>query len=155
MGVKYLKHLVLVSLITSLLLGCGGGSSSSGASTPYAGQYDGTTTITLSGLGETLSQTNPMRIIVGVDGRVTAANPNGSASGQCNFNPKPVFLSGSSVTASATYYCNIAGIGTCAFSAVATISFSSSAASVNGSLDIACPQGRVLGAETGYLRKTI
>ena len=152
---KYLKHLAAVSLMTSLLVGCGGGSSSSGASTPYAGQYDGTTTITLSGLGETLSQTNQLRVIVGVDGRVTAANPNGSASGQCNFNPKPVFLSGSSVTASTTYYCNIAGIGTCAFSAVATINFSNNAASVNGSLDILCPQGGVVGVETGYLRKTI
>jgi hypothetical protein len=147
---------IIVSVVTGVLLlsGCSG-SSSSGATTSYAGQYDGTVVLRLSGLGETVNQTLPMRVIVGVDGRVTAANPNASAGGQCSFNTKPVFLTGNSVTASGTISCSVEGLGTCAFTGTESISFSNNAASMTGNYTIDCPQGRVNGDMSGYLKKTV
>jgi len=136
------------------LAGCSG-SSSSGASTAYAGQYDGTLTQRLSGFGETLTQTSRIRIIVGVDGRVTAFDPNSSAQGQCNLNSvKPVYISGNTASASGSYSCNIAGIGSCSISGSATIKFSNNAASMTSNGAARCPQGEVQIAESGYAKKT-
>lgn len=42
MGMKYLKHLVSATLFASLLLGCGGGSTSGGVGTSTSGFYRGT-----------------------------------------------------------------------------------------------------------------
>jgi len=146
---------VLAGLFALLTLAGCSGSSSSGASTAYAGQYDGNLTIRLSGFGETLTQTSRIRIIVGVDGRVTAFDPNSSAQGQCNLSSvKPVYISGSTASASGTYSCNIAGIGNCSISTSATIKFSNDAASATSNGVARCPQGEVQFAETGYAKKT-
>ena len=74
---KYLKHLAGVFVLTSLLLGCGGGSSSSGVgqphATPYAGVYDGVLNVTAQAAGAVLSTSEAYRLIVGVDGERTSS----------------------------------------------------------------------------------
>jgi len=123
-----------------ILVGCSGGSSSTGvnASTPYAGQYDGTVVIRMQGYGEMASQAMPMRVVVGVDGRITAGVPNISTAGTCNFPQKDAFLKGNSISGSATVICSIPGVGTCTVSGAETISFSNQAASFAGRYSYKC-----------------
>jgi len=149
------RSILLIPALFGLvaLAGCSG-SSSSGASTAYAGQYDGTTTITLTGFGETASQTAPLRLIVGVDDRVTAARPESANAGSCSVNPNGTFISGNTATNSATISCSVPGVGTCTITGRIKAVFSNNAVSSNGDYDINCPQGYVKGIETGYLTKT-
>lgn len=150
------RSFLLIPAVLGLvaLAGCSG-SSSSGASTAYAGQYDGSINIVLRGFGETLTQTYPYRVTVGVDGLVIAGNPNGAAEGQCDFGTKPTYLTGNSISVSASGSCYVAGIGTCSVSASQQINFSSGAASTAGAFVFNCPQGRVDAQLSGYLKKTV
>ncbi len=152
--IRKTAYLLLLTLSTSLLFGCGGGTSSSGAVTSYAGQYDGTLNVLVRGLGETLSQSYPYRVVVGVDGLVTAGNPNASVAGTCNWSPGPRFISGNSISASEQTTCSISGFGTCSVSAYQKIVFSNSAASTSGTFVFNCPDGRLDASLTGYLNKT-
>ena len=71
MGVKYLKHLAALSLITSLLLGCGGGSTSGGVGTSTSGYYRGT--ISYSGYntyGRNIPGSGTVNITIQSDGRL-------------------------------------------------------------------------------------
>ena len=62
---KYLKHLAAFSLITSLLLGCGGGSSSSGSS-----KWASWTLDPYLGLSCTVPDVQTSDVFVGVTGEV-------------------------------------------------------------------------------------
>ena len=154
---KYSIKGCVVIFCATMLIGCSGGSSSTGvsASTPYAGQYDGTVVMRMQGLGETASQVVPIRVVVGVDGRVTAGNPSSSSAGTCNLPEKSSFLTGNSINASATFKCSIPGVGTCTVSGTETVTFSNQAASFAGRYGFNCPQGRVNADASGYLKKTV
>jgi len=71
---KKLNLLVALALGVALLSGCSG-SSSSGTGNAYAGVYTGSSTITFRGLGDTYTETVPLRVVVGVDGRVDVSTP--------------------------------------------------------------------------------
>ena len=69
MGMKYLKHLAGVFVLTSLLLGCGGGSTSGGVGTSTSGFYRGT--ISYSGYntcGRSIPGRGTVKITIRSDG---------------------------------------------------------------------------------------
>ncbi len=111
-------YVLLLTLSASLLFGCGGGSSSSGvgspAPTPYAGIYDGVLNVTAQGLGVSVSDTAPYRIVVGVDGQVTESSPGFSGTTTCDDDGKKYYMTSNILEYSETGYpCPGSGRGIC------------------------------------------
>ncbi len=155
---KYLKHLAAFSLITSLLLGCGGGSSSSGvgspAATAYAGVYDGALNLTGQGLGVTVSGSSAYRVIVGVDGQVTDSSPGYSGTGTCDDHGNKAYLTGNVLEYSTTTNCYEPSLGTCSVEATLRYVFNAAAASMSGSARYFCQAGNFTVTFSAYLPKT-
>ena len=149
---KYLKHLAAFSLITSLLLGCGGGSSTSGASS-YAGVYTGTSTITLRALGATATEVVQLRVVVGVDGQVSVSTP-GTTAASCNGPQIPMSIVGNKATASSKNVSCSSKDVSCTVSGTFTYTFAGDSASQTGSAVMNCNVGNVDVSYAGHLRKT-
>jgi len=145
---------IIVSVVTGVLLlsGCSG-SSSSGATTSYAGVYTGTSTMTLRGLGVTATEVVPLRVVVGVDGQVSVSVP-GSSEASCAGPQIPMSLVGNKASASTqNVSCSTADLQ-CSVSGSFTYTFASDSASQVGSAVMNCNIGRVDVSYSGYLKKT-
>ena len=155
---KYLKHLAAVSLMTSLLLGCGGGSSSSGVgqphATPYAGVYDGVLNLSAQGLGVSVSDSAAYRLIVGVDGEVTTSLPGFSGKGTCDDDTARYYLTGNVLESSSTINCSFPSLGTCVVEGSIRFVFNNTAASASGSATYFCQAGNFTATFSAYLPKT-
>ena len=158
MGMKYLKHFVGVFVLASLLLGCGGGSSSSGVgqphATPYSGVYDGVLNLTGQGLGATVSDSSAYRVIVGVDGQVTDSTPGFSGTGTCDDHGNTAYLTGNVLEYSTTTNCYEPSLGTCSVEATLRYVFNAAAASMSGSARYFCQAGNFTVTFSAYLPKT-
>jgi len=158
LGVKYLKHLAGVFVLTSLLLGCGGGSSSSGVgqphATPYSGVYDGVLNLTAQAAGAVLSTSEAYRLIVGVDGEVTESLPGFSGTGTCDDDGKKYYLTGNVLDGSVTTNCYEPSLGTCSVEATFRYVFNAAAASMSGSARYFCQAGNFTATFSAYLPKT-
>jgi len=155
---KYLKHLAAFSLITSLLLGCGGGSSSSGVgqphATPYAGVYDGVLNLFAQGLGVSVSDSAAYRLIVGVDGEVTTSIPGFSGTGTCDDDTARYYLTGNVLDSSGTINCSFPSLGTCVVEGSTRFVINDAAASTSGSATYFCQAGNFTATFSAYLPKT-
>ena len=138
---KYLKHLAAFSLMTSLLIGCGGGSSSSGI-TQYAGTYAGTLNVGMS--SPTVFGDSPefFHWRVNSDGTITDLIPDPNCSSTEAYIPK-----GESIEAIIVQQCTDPDLGLCYFAYEGSITFlkSNTGIFVQLSGDFACDKasGRV------------
>ena len=154
----YRKYFVGVFVLASLLLGCGGGSSSSGVgqphATPYAGVYDGVLNVTAQAAGAVLSTSGAYRLIVGVDGEVTESSPGFSGTGTCDDDGKKYYLTGNVLQTSSTVNCYEPTLGTCVVEATSRVVFNEAAGSVSGSASYFCQAGNFTATFSAYLPKT-
>ncbi len=156
--IKKTAYLLLLTLSTSLLFGCGGGSSSSGVGspgpTPYAGIYDGVLNVAAQGFGASVSDTVPYRIVVGVDGQVTGSSPGFSGTATCDDDGKKHYLTSNILEYSETGNCYEPNLGSCSVEATTRFVFNTAAASVSGSAKFFCQAGTFTANISAYLPKT-
>jgi len=155
---KYLKHLAAFSLITSLLLGCGGGSSSSGVgqphATPYSGVYEGTMNFRVSTDGASATTDAPYRVVVGNDGQVTGYSPGLSGDGSCEEFPA-LYLTGNTQNYSFSgITCTGPVSGTCSVEGESRSTFTATSMSESGTYRYFCTNGNFTVTFSGLLNKT-
>lgn len=155
---KYLKQLASASLITSLLLGCGGGSSSSGVgqphATPYAGVYEGTMNFRVSAGGASGTTDLPYRVVVGNDGQVAGYSPGLSGDGSCEEFPA-LYLTGNTQNYSFSgLTCSGFGLGTCTAEGTTSSTFNAASMSESGTYRYFCTGGNFVATFSGLLNKT-
>ena len=149
---KKLFTVITILTLTIFLAACGGGSSSSGASS-YAGIYTGTSTMTLRGLSTTVTEVAPLRVVVGVDGQVSVSSP-GSTGASCSGPQIPMSLVGNKASSSVkNVSCSTKDLK-CTVSGTFTYSFASNSASQTGSAVMSCNVGRIDVTYSGYMKKT-
>ena len=159
MTVPIKRFLPVFFLFSFLVLsGCGGGGSSSGVvgqphATAYAGQYDGVLTFNVSGLGASGSDSSAYRVVVGLDGLVSASIPGFSGTGTCSDGPD-VYLSGNVASATATITCSFPEVGNCSVPSTQRMVFGNSAVSLSGSATYYCEGGTFSATVSAYLTKT-
>ncbi len=146
--------LATLFLFAFVVTGCGGGSSNSGTATPYAGQYDGVLNMNIQGFGVSGSDSVAYRVVVGVNGLVTASTPGFSGSATCQDTGENVYIDGNVVTYSGTTTCYDPYLGNCNATISSAITFSSSAASESGSATFYCSVGNFTATISAYLSKT-
>ena len=151
------KFLSLSLFLFSLLClsGCGGGGTSGGVSSSYAGQYDGQLTVTIVDGGGVYDDSVGARVTVGVDGEVNLALPGTTSEGTCSDINASEKISSNQVTGSGTFTCSTPGLGTCTGPWDGKFVFSSSAVSLTFEALYICdfmPTFRV--RVTGFLPKT-
>ena len=156
--IRKTAYVLLLTLPTSLLVGCGGGSSSSGvgspAPTPYAGIYDGVLNLTAQGLGGSVTDSVPYRVLVGVDGQVTASSPGFSGTATCDDDGKRYYLTSNILEYSEGGNCYEPNLGNCSVEAPTRYVFHAAAASVSGSAKFFCQSGNFTARGSAYLPKT-
>ncbi len=150
------KFLSLSLFLFSLLClsGCGGGGTSGGVSSSYAGQYDGQLTVTIVDGGGVYADSVGARVTVGVDGEVNLALPGTTSEGTCSDINASEKISSNQVTGSGTFTCSTSGLGTCTGPWDGKFVFSSSAVSLTFNMHFTCPNVIFTGRYTGFLPKT-
>jgi len=148
---KKLNLLVALALGVALLSGCSG-SSSSGTGNAYAGVYTGSSTITFRGLGDTYTETVPLRVVVGVDGRVDASTP-GSTGATCAGPRVSTYLVGNKASGTATNVSCTSADLKCTISGTITYTFADASASQTGNVVMNYNVGRVDATYAGFVRK--
>jgi hypothetical protein len=156
--IKKTAYLLLLTLSTILLFGCGGGSSSSGvgspAPTPYAGVYNGVVNVSAQGSAGSVTDSLNFRIVVGVDGEVTGYVPGSSGSGSCEDSGKRYYLNDNILADSGTINCYFPSTGSCSVQFSERVVFNIAAGSLSGSYKLFCPAETVTMQISGYLPKT-
>jgi hypothetical protein len=123
------------------------------AGTRYAGQYDGSGNITVRANGRTASVSIPYRIVVGVDGLITATSPGLITDAECD-EVKPVYLRGKSAKGSGTMKCYASNTGKCTVKFKEKYVFSTSGMSLSGSATYFCQAGNFKARVSAYLSRT-
>jgi len=119
----------------------------------YAGQYDGSGNITVTGNGRTATISVPYRVVVGVDGLITATAPGLITDAECD-EAKPVYLRGKSGKNSGKMKCYAAGSGKCIVKFKEKYVFSTSGMSLSGSATYFCQAGNFKARVSAYLSRT-
>jgi hypothetical protein len=156
--IKKTAYFLLLTLSASLLFGCGGGSSSSGvgspAPTPYAGIYDGVLNLTAQGIGGSVSDSVPYRVVVGVDGQVTESLPGFSGTTTCDDDGKKYYMTNNILEYSETVNCYDPNLGSCSVEGSTRYVFNTIATSISGSAKFFCQSGNFTAQISAYLPKT-
>jgi|TARA_Y100000294_G_C8488045_1_gene309615 hypothetical protein len=149
---KKLNQFLFFAIGAAILSGCSG-SSSSGTANNYSGIYNGTSTITLRGLGTTYTESLPLRIVVGVEGRVDVSTP-GSTGATCSGPQVPMVLVGNKASGTATNVSCTSQDLRCTVSGTISYTFASDSASQTGTAVMNCNVGQVDVTYSGFVRKT-